>query len=86
MEHDNKTATETLEEWKVDFKKEMMEHVQQMNDIVHEVEKQKDFLAIFNSEVKAWGGSAHIPMLKKYKGHKVRIIILNEKAEDLEKN
>lgn len=80
MVHTEKTASEELEQWKANFEKEMAEHVREMNQIVREAEKQKDFIAIFDHKVKAWGGSAHVQIPKKYVGHGVRILILKNKV------
>ena len=70
-----------LEQWKKEFKAEMLEHVNQMNNLVREAESKKDFVALFEGTAKRWGGSCHVIIPKKYVGSDVRILVLNKKEE-----
>ncbi len=80
---DDKTATQEIEEWAKNFKKEMKEDIKIWNDLAHKIENEKNYLAILPGEVKKNGTSGHIPFNKKFIGCKVRIFV--EKREDTSK-
>ncbi len=75
-----KEIQEDLEKWKADFEKEAKKYVEDLNKLMEEAEKQKNYVAVFGGLVKKWGGSAHIQIPKKYVDHEARILITNKKA------
>lgn len=78
---DKKIASQELQEWKKNFEKDWEEQIKTMNEMIKESEKQKDFQDIFSGEIKAWGGSGHIIIPKRYIGRNCRVLILNKKEE-----
>jgi len=60
------------------------ERILKMEGIFKELDE--NTLASFEADVKEWGGSAHIPVLKKYLGHKVEIRILKNPGEKLKED
>ena len=54
----------------------------QLDELKNNVEKEKRTIARFSGVVKKWGGSGHIPTLKKYRRHRVEVIIYEEKEKE----
>ena len=76
---DKITASQELEEWTAKFKREQEEHIKQLNTIIKEAERKKDFVDIVKGKVTLSGTGAHISFPKRYDKHPVRVIVLKKK-------
>lgn len=67
------------------MKKELEDLRDELKKFIPELKNQKArerAIAEFDTEVKEWGSSAHIPIQRKFVGHKARVIISHDKIKE----